>query len=62
MESLWVHEGPFSKILIFPIDFKDFIKLRGEFWVDLGLLWSQFWHVKVTLDPLWGHFGATLGI
>ena len=62
MESLWVYEGPFSKTLIFPIDFNHFIKLRSEFRVDFVLLWGHFWHMKVTLDPLWGHFGATLGI
>ena len=62
MESLWVYEGPFSKTFIFPIDFNHFIKLRSEFGVDFVLLWGHFWHMKVTLGPLWGHFGATLGI
>ena len=62
MEALWVYEGPFSKTLILPIDFNHFIKLRSEFRVDFVLLWDNFWHMKVTLGPLWGHFGATLGI
>ena len=62
MESLWVYEGPFSKTFIFPTDFNHFIKLRSEFRVDFVLLWGHFWHMKVTLGPLWGHFGATLGI
>ena len=62
MESLWVYEGPISKTFIFPIDFHHLIKLRSEFRVDFVLLWGHFWHMKVTLGPLWGHFGATLGI
>ena len=62
MESFWVYEGPFSKTLIFQIDFNHFIKLRSEFRVDFVLLWGHCWHMKVTLGPLWGHFGATLGI
>ena len=62
MESLWVYEGPFSKTLISPIDLNHFIKLRSEFGVDFVLLWGHFWHMKVTLGPFWGHFGATLGV
>ena len=61
MESLWVYEGPFSKTLIFAIDLNHFIKLRSEFRVDSVLLWGHFWHMKVTLGPLWGYLGATLG-
>ena len=62
VESLGVYEGPFSKNTHFPTDFDDFIKLWGEFGVDLGLLWNAFWHMTVTLDPFWGHFGVILGI
>ena len=66
LQSLWIHFGYmkvlFQKTLIFPTDFNDFIKLFGGLWVDLGLLWDRFWHMKVNLGPLWGHFGATLGI
>ena len=61
VESLWVYESHLSKTLIFPTYFHDFIKLFGGLWVDLGLLWDRFWHMKVNLGPLWGHFGATLG-
>ena len=25
-------------------------------WVDLGLLWDHFWHMRVTLDQFWVHF------
>ena len=52
----------FQKTLISPTAFDDFIKLWGEFGVDLGLLWDVFWHMRVTLDPFWGHFGVILGI
>ena len=48
--SLWVYESYFGvilarfhEILIFPTYFNDFIKVWGEFWVDLGLLWGHFW-------------------
>ena len=54
MESLWVYEGPFSKTLIFPIDFNHFIKLRSEFRVDFVLLWGHFLAYE-------GDFGSTLG-
>ena len=47
---LWVYESYFGvilarfhEILIFPICFNDFIKVWGEFWIDLGLLWGHFW-------------------
>ena len=56
LQSLWIHFG-YMKVL-----FDDFIKLFGGLWVDLGLIWDRFWHMKVNLGPLWGHFGATLGI
>ena len=36
VESLWVKEVRFQKTLIFPTDFNDFIKLRGELWSTLG--------------------------
>ena len=49
----------FQKTLIFPTDFNDFIKVLVEFWVDLGLLWDHFWHMRVTLDPFWVHFGGS---
>ena len=66
LQSLWSHFGytkvRFQKTFIFHTDFNDFINLLGEIWVDLGLLWDHFWHMEVTLGPLWGHFGATLGI
>ena len=58
VESLWAYEGPFSKN-IHPTHFNDFIKLFGGLWVDLGLIWDRFWHMKVNLGPLWGHFGVT---
>ena len=45
VEALWVYEGPFSKNIHFPYDFNDFIKLWGEFGVDLGWLWDVFWHI-----------------
>ena len=66
MGSLWSHFGymkvHFQKTLISPTDFNDFIKLGCELEVALGLLWDLFWHMRVTLDPFWGHFGAILGI
>ena len=66
LQSLWIHlwymKVLFQKTFIFPTYFNDFIKLFGGLWVDLGLLWDRFWHMKVNLGPLWGHFGATLGI
>ena len=62
VESLWVYEGTFSKNTHSPTDFDDFIKLWCELEVDLGLLWDLFWHMRVTLDPFWGHFGVILGI
>ena len=34
---------------------------EGDFGVALGLLWDNFWHMKVTLGALRGHFGVTLG-
>ena len=48
---LWVYESYFGvilvrfhEILIFSyIYFNDFIKVWGEFWIDLGLLWGHFW-------------------
>ena len=52
VDSLWVYDGPLSKTLIFPTYFNDFIKLFGGLWVDLGLLWDRFWHMRVTLGPL----------
>ena len=52
----------FQKTIISPTGFNDFIKLWGEFGVDLGLLWDVFWHMSVTVGPFWGHFGVTLGI
>ena len=52
----------FQKHSFSPIDFNHFIKLRSEIRVDVVLLRGHFWHMKVTLGPLWGHFGATLGI
>ena len=59
--SLWNHCGymkvHFQKTLISPTDFNDFIKLWCELEVDLGLLWDLLWHMRVTLDPFWGHFG-----
>ena len=30
VESLWVYEAPFSKSIISPTDFNDFIRLLGE--------------------------------
>ena len=27
-----------------------------------GSLSGHFWRMKVTLEPLWGHFGVTFGI
>ena len=66
LQSLWIHLGYmkvlFQKTFISPTYFNDFIKMFGGLWVDLGLLWDRFWHMKVNLGPLWGHFGATLGI
>ena len=45
MEVFWVYESYFGVILarfneihIFPIYFNDFIKVWGEFWIDLGLI------------------------
>ena len=65
LQSLWIHFGYmkvlFQKTFIFPTYFNDFIKLFGGLWVDLGLLWDRFRHMKVNLGPLWGHFGVTLG-
>ena len=52
----------FQKTFIFLTSFNDFIKLWGELGVDLGLLWDVFWHMRVTLGPFWGHFGAAVGI
>ena len=60
VDSPWVYEGPLSKNIHFPTN--GFIKMFGGLWVDLGLLWDRFRHMKVNLGPLWGHFGATLGI
>ena len=65
-QSLWIHLE-YMKVLsqktpIFPTYFNDFIKLFGGLWVDLGLIWDRFCHMRVNLGPLWGHFGATLGI
>ena len=62
VESLWVYEGPFQKAFFFSTDFNDFIKLLCGIWVDLGLLWDRFWHMRMTLGPLRGHFGVTLDI
>ena len=68
MESLWVYEGPFSKTVIFPVDFNHFIRLRSEVEVDVVLLWGHFWHMKVTLNdsgltlaPLCGHLLTFVG-
>jgi len=62
VESLWVYEGPLSKNIHFPDIFQSFYKTTGWILVDSGLLWGHFWHMKLTLGPLWGHFGVTLGI
>ena len=66
LQSLWIHSGYmkviFQKTHIFHTYLNDFIKLFGGLWVDLGLIWDRFWHMKVYLGPLWGHFGGTLGI
>ena len=66
LESLWKHfrclRVDFQKTFIFPIDFNHFIKPRFEVWIDSGLLWGYFWHMKRTLGPLWAYFGVTLGI
>ena len=66
LQSLWIHFGYmkviFQKTPIFAKYFNDFIKLCGGLWIDLGLLWDRFWHMQVSLGPLWGHFGGTLGI
>ena len=55
-QSLWSHFGcikvRFQKTLIFPTDLDGFIKLVGEVWVGLGLLWDHFWRMKMTLGPL----------
>ena len=48
--SLWVYEGPFSKILIFPTDFNDFIKVSDHFGAALGSF-------RVTLEPLLAYEG-----
>ena len=66
LQSYWSHFGHIKarvkKNTHFPTDLNDFIKLFGGLWVHLGSLWDRFWHMNVNLDPLWGHFGATLGI
>ena len=62
VDSPWVYEGPLSKNTHFPTYFNDFIKLFGGLWVDLRLLWGRFWRMKVTLEPLSGHFGITFGM
>ena len=33
VESPWVHDGPFSDNVHFPMDFNDFIYLWGELWI-----------------------------
>ena len=52
----------FQKIFIFPIDFNDFIKHWGSFGFALGLLWDNFWHMKVTFGAFRGHFEVTLSM
>ena len=63
--ALWSHFGcmkvDFQKTLIFPTDLNTFIKLWGSVGVALGLLWDNFWHMKVTLGAFWLNFGVTLG-
>ena len=54
MESLWVYEGPFSKKLIFPIDFNDFINSSGHFRTDLGSFGGHFG----VIFGIWGDFEA----
>ena len=65
LQSLWSHFGCmkvlFQKTHMSPTYLNDFIKLFGGLWVDLGLLWDRFIHMKVNLGPLWGHFGVTVG-
>ena len=66
LQSLWIHLGYMKvlsqKTLIFPTYFNDFIKLFGGLWVDFRSLWGRFWRMKVTLEPLWGHFGIIFRI
>ena len=42
----------FQEILIFPMNFNDFMKL----WGMIGVTWGHF---RVTLVSLWGYFEAT---
>ena len=42
VESLWVYDGPFSKIIHFPNRFNDVIKFRGEMWITFGHFGGTF--------------------
>ena len=53
VEAPWVYKGRFQKTRIFQTDLNDFIKVLGEIWVDLGLLWDRFLAYE-------GDFGSTL--
>ena len=64
VESLWVKEVRFQKTLIFPTDFNDFIKLRGELWSTSGQHLAYECELWVTLASLLTceiDFGASLG-
>ena len=52
VESLRYIKVRFQKTFIFHTYSNDFIKPLGVIWVDLGLLWDHFWHIRVTLGPL----------
>ena len=46
----------FLEILIFPMDFNDFMQLWAQFWATFGFHRAYLWYMKVAL----GHFGITL--
>ena len=57
--SLWSLWGTLGPLLAYEGDFGATLgSLRRHF----GLLWDHFWHMKVTLEPLWGHFGVIFGV
>ena len=62
VELLWVCEGPFSKNTHISHRFKRFYIAQELIADHFGSLSGHFWRMKVTLEPLWGHFGITFGM
>ena len=62
--SLWGYlaymKVRFQKTFIFPTDLNGFIQRRGELWANLRETLGFVWHMRVTLDPCWCHFGQII--